>query len=123
MKKKIRKRVILGSSNLESKSQKFKLPEEISASNLQGVVITVNKKRWRLVDTLKNSTQRDRHYIVQRDENSMVYIQFGDGINGARLPSGKDNVTATYRAGAGNDGNIKKRATKRKYIVKKARIK
>ena len=31
---------------------------------------------------------------------------FGDGTRGARLPSGVNNLRATYRKGLGNDGNV-----------------
>ncbi len=33
-------------------------------------------------------------------------VLFGDGVHGARLPSGTENVTATYRTGAGASGNL-----------------
>ncbi|MFF1909554.1 putative baseplate assembly protein [Kitasatospora sp. NPDC058218] len=33
-------------------------------------------------------------------------VAFGDGVHGARLPSGSQNVTATYRTGAGAGGNV-----------------
>ncbi|MFE2725548.1 putative baseplate assembly protein [Kitasatospora sp. NPDC059327] len=33
-------------------------------------------------------------------------VVFGDGVHGARLPSGSQNVTATYRTGAGTAGNV-----------------
>jgi len=33
-------------------------------------------------------------------------VVFGDGTEGARLPSGSENVVATYRSGIGGDGNM-----------------
>lgn len=33
-------------------------------------------------------------------------VAFGDGVHGARLRSGVENVTAVYRVGAGPDGNL-----------------
>jgi hypothetical protein len=45
---------------------------------------------------------RDAHIFVTReDENNLTHVQFGDGVNGARLPSGVNNVVATYRYGSG----------------------
>jgi predicted phage baseplate assembly protein len=34
-------------------------------------------------------------------------VQFGDGQTGARLPSGTENVVATYRSGLGRAGRVK----------------
>ena len=33
-------------------------------------------------------------------------VTFGDGVRGARLPSGVNNVRATYRQGLGREGNV-----------------
>ena len=52
----------------------------------------------------------------------MTFIKFGDGINGARLPQGKDNVIATYKVGTGKDGNIKNRLAKKKYSISKTKL-
>ena len=35
-----------------------------------------------------------------------MFVVFGDGRSGARLPSGTNNVRATYRKGLGVDGNV-----------------
>jgi hypothetical protein len=44
----------------------------------------------------------DAHVFVTReDEKSMTHVQFGDGVNGARIPTGLNNVVATYRFGSG----------------------
>jgi len=31
---------------------------------------------------------------------------FGDGVDGARLPSGRENIVASYRSGIGTGGNL-----------------
>ena len=38
-------------------------------------------------------------YVVDRLRDGSVQVRFGDGTNGARLPLGVGNVTATYRYG------------------------
>jgi predicted phage baseplate assembly protein len=43
----------------------------------------------------------DEVYIVRQNDAGESAVTFGDGRTGARLPSGIDNVTATYRFGAG----------------------
>ena len=49
---------------------------------------------------------RDRAYALRTDEAGAAYVQFGDGERGARLPSGSNNVRATYRKGIGAAGNV-----------------
>ncbi|GAG72910.1 unnamed protein product, partial [marine sediment metagenome] len=85
--------VVLGTGDVNNRSQQFKLPEEIFSLNK--ISVYVNNKRWKRVDTLGDSSPSDRHYMVQREEGGELLIQFGDGANGSRLPSGKGNVTAT----------------------------
>jgi hypothetical protein len=40
-------------------------------------------------------------FVTREDESGRTHVLFGDGINGARLPSGSGNVTASYRFGSG----------------------
>ena len=117
-----KKRVVLGSGDVNNKSQQFKLPKEISTSS-NDIKISVNGNQWMRVETLAKSSPSDRHYIVRKEENGDLTIQFGDGVNGARLPSGKNNVKTTYRSGTGADGNTRNTQTKRKRLVKKAKVK
>jgi hypothetical protein len=39
--------------------------------------------------------------VLGPDDDQNTTITFGDGVRGARLPSGTNNVLATYRVGAG----------------------
>jgi hypothetical protein len=44
----------------------------------------------------------DAHVFVTREGlDGKTRVQFGDGVNGARLPSGTGNVVASYRYGSG----------------------
>lgn len=45
------------------------------------------------------------HRIVNDDEGK-CRVLFGDGVEGARLPSGNHNVRAVYRKGLGLGGNV-----------------
>ena len=45
-------------------------------------------------------------YITRTDDTGQTTIQFGDGVMGARLPTGQDNVRATYRKGLGLAGTV-----------------
>ena len=46
-------------------------------------------------------------FAISVDASGNTLVQFGDGTDsGARLPSGQNNVTATYRQGLGSEGNV-----------------
>jgi len=38
-------------------------------------------------------------YMLHTDLSGKTVVIFGDGVNGARLPTGRNNVVATYRSG------------------------
>jgi predicted phage baseplate assembly protein len=40
-------------------------------------------------------------FVSRQDNQNKTHVMFGDGINGARLPTGVNNVVATYRIGSG----------------------
>src|SRR5215213_9084738 len=61
---------------------------------------------WREVRSFYGSGPDDRVYTVRIDAEGETTIQFGDGITGARLPTGRSNITATYRYGIGRAGNV-----------------
>jgi hypothetical protein len=68
--------------------------------------VRVNDVRWDEVPTLYGAAPRDRVYALRTDERGSVYVQFGDGERGARLPTGSNNVRARYRKGLGAAGNV-----------------
>jgi predicted phage baseplate assembly protein len=49
----------------------------------------------------------ERVYTTRIDDDGSTVVQFGDGVHGARLPTGQENVRATYRKGVGTAGNVK----------------
>lgn len=66
--------------------------------------VRVDGVLWQRVDTLFGRRSDERVYVVREDADGRSFVQFGDGKTGARLPSGKGNVTATYRTGVGAVG-------------------
>jgi hypothetical protein len=70
------------------------------------LVVWVNGVRWEEVPSFFGRGQRDRVYITRLTDTGETVVQFGDGVTGARLPTGRDNVVATYRAGAGTEGHL-----------------
>jgi len=61
---------------------------------------------WKGVQRFYGKGPEDRIYTTQTDPDGKMTVRFGDGRTGARLPSGRKNVTATYRQGIGKEGNV-----------------
>jgi len=107
---------LLGSGQAASSFQRFALAHDPltyvqSAADPSGAVDTlqvfVNDQRWTETPTLYSLGGRDRSYAVRVDEQGRTTAGFGDGSEGARLPSGTNNVRATYRTGLGAAGNVR----------------
>ena len=63
--------------------------------------VRVHGMTWKEVPGFYGTGPEDEVYIVRQNDAEEAVITFGDGATGARLPTGIDNVTATYRFGAG----------------------
>jgi len=68
--------------------------------------VTVNGEQWTEVSDLQASGPDDQVYILETDEEGNAWIRFGDGSHGQRLATGDLNISAAYRYGAGETGNI-----------------
>jgi hypothetical protein len=73
---------------------------------IQKVTLEVRADRWERVSTLESSEPRDRHYTAHEDEQGRWVVTFGDGVRGARPPSGAQIVTATYESGGGRYDSV-----------------
>jgi hypothetical protein len=63
--------------------------------------VRVNGIKWKEVPSFFGAGPQDEVYIVRQNDEQETIVTFGDGKAGARLPTGVDNITATYRFGAG----------------------
>jgi predicted phage baseplate assembly protein len=70
------------------------------------VDIFVGGERWTVVETLADSGPTDRHAVIEIDDRERAAVVFGDGVNGAAPPSGRNNIVARYRTGHGANGNV-----------------
>jgi hypothetical protein len=77
--------------------------ETALASTLQ---VTVNGVRWTECADLVDAGPQDRVFSTGQDESNATTVQFGDGLNGARPPTGKDSIHARYRFGIGVSGDV-----------------
>ena len=46
-------------------------------------------------------------YALRQDDEQRTIVQFGDGVEGARLPTGRDNLRFGYRKSLGAGGNVR----------------
>lgn len=105
---------VLGSGDGRLANQRFRLrraPLTYVAAPVAGgakstLEVRVNGLLWQEAPSLFGLTSRSTAYTVRRENNGDTCVIFGDGHTGARLPSGQENVTATYRCGMGADGNV-----------------
>ena len=78
---------------------------DTASGSLSTLEVRVNEIPWREAPTLYNRTP-DEHVFSARTDDGATAVTFGDGTNGARLPTGQGNVRATYRKGIGAAGNV-----------------
>ncbi|MCJ7819835.1 MAG: hypothetical protein MUP53_01420, partial [Bacteroidales bacterium] len=106
---------ILGSGDASKGFQKFILKQTpltyISSSSADGaqstLAVRVNDILWDEEKSLYQFDRKNRAFITQLADDSTVTVKFGDGKTGARLPTGLENVSATYRVGMGMEGMVK----------------
>jgi photosystem II stability/assembly factor-like uncharacterized protein len=70
------------------------------------LMVQVSQVKWHEVNALNDLAGDQRAYMVSQDATDRTEILFGDGEHGARLPGGSDNVSAIYRVGIGEAGNL-----------------
>ncbi|HPR65522.1 MAG TPA: putative baseplate assembly protein [Methanothrix sp.] len=105
---------VLGSGDGSKPNQRFELGKPymtyVSAPTSTGTKSTlkvrVNGVLWKELASLYGTDERSQSYIVRIDDDALATVIFGDGKSGARLPTGDENVTATYRNGIGPDGEV-----------------
>lgn len=61
---------------------------------------------WHEVDSLAGRGPRERVYVSGTAGDGRTTVTFGDGVHGARLPTGHENVRARYRFGTGRAANV-----------------
>jgi hypothetical protein len=105
---------ILGSGDAGQPDQTFQLQQSpltfVSAATPSGSASTlelrVNDLLWTEVSTLYGHGGDERIYTIHTDDEGVTTVRFGDGVEGARLPTGRNNVRAVFRKGLGTDGNV-----------------
>ncbi|HVZ41620.1 MAG TPA: putative baseplate assembly protein [Candidatus Kapabacteria bacterium] len=104
----------LGDGNGSQTNQRFVLKKPpltyVAAASATGnqdtLEVRVNGVLWKEAPYLYGAGSRSEVYMVRNSNEGKTSVIFGDGRNGARIPSGDGNVTAVYRSGIGLDGNV-----------------
>ncbi|MGB9182311.1 MAG: putative baseplate assembly protein [Pyrinomonadaceae bacterium] len=105
----------LGSGDAGKSFQSFTLRQPpltyVSSSAPSGrastLEVRVNDILWTEVPSFYGHKPEERIYITRTSDDGKTTVEFGDGQTGARLPTGQENVTATYRKGIGLAGLVK----------------
>lgn len=104
--------VVLGSGNATQAGQELTTPDSPIAYDLNetgrpvpSLLLRVDGLEWDEVPTLYGAGQADV-FSVRRAPTGAETLVFGDGTEGARLPTGRGNVAATYRVGGGREGEV-----------------
>ncbi len=66
--------------------------------------VRVNDLLWEEVPSFHGHGPGERVYTTRQDDRGSTVVVFGDGVTGARLPTGQENVRASYRRGIGAAG-------------------
>lgn len=108
-------REVLGSGDASQTFQRFRLKQPpltyVPTTGAGGAESTlevrVNDVLWHRTPTLYGRGPHDQIYVLRARSGGDTTVEFGDGVTGARLPSGQDNVRALYRKGLGAAGSVK----------------
>lgn len=104
---------VLGSGDTSAAFQRFSLRQtpltRVTDSRPEGfsstLKVLVDGIAWKEVPHFHGRGPNERVYITRTDEQDRTTVLFGDGREGARLPSGLENVRAEYKKSAGAAGN------------------
>lgn len=104
---------ILGSGSA-TPNQKFSLkqtpltfvPARTPSGRESTLEVEVNAVKWSAVPTLYQQGSSSQVHATLNQPGGHTDILFGDGVEGATLPTGQNNIRANYRVGSGLSGNV-----------------
>ena len=65
------------------------------------LVVYVDGVQWAEIPSFYGQAPDAKVFVTREDDENVTHVQFGDGVNGSRLPTGVNNVVANYRFGSG----------------------
>ena len=105
---------LLGSGSAATPNQQFTLKQKpltyVQATTPTGsqssLQVSANGAKWTPVATLYSQKPTAQVYTTLNLPGGVAQVQFGDGVEGATLPTGQSNITENYRVGIGSAGNV-----------------
>ena len=105
---------LLGSGNAQTPNQSFTLKQTpltyVQAATPTGaqssLQVNVNGAAWAEVNSLYEQSPAAKVFDVMNLPKGAAVVGFGDGVEGATLPTGQNNIIANYRVGIGSAGNV-----------------
>jgi predicted phage baseplate assembly protein len=82
------------------------LPAANSSGSQSTLEVWVNNLRWHEIANLLTAGPADRVFVTSVSSAGNRVVQFGNGIQGARTPTGSANIRAKYRKGIGTAGMV-----------------
>ncbi len=82
------------------------LAPEVSPPQRPELELRVDGRLWQRVDSFFESGPLDTVYVVRDGPDGKSVVQFGDGVHGALVPSGRGNISARWRTGSGSRGPL-----------------
>ena len=109
---------ILGSGSAATPNQRFSLKQipltfiqsPTATGRLSTLQVTANAAAWAEVPSLYQKEPSARDFATLNQTGGHTDILFGDGVEGANLPTGQNNIQANYRIGSGLSGNVSARS-------------
>lgn len=105
---------ILGNGSAATPNQSFALKQNpltyIQAATPNGrqstLTVRASGVAWGEEPTLYDQPATAQVFTILNQSDSTSDVLFGDGVEGATLPTGQSNIIATYRTGSGAAGNV-----------------
>ena len=105
---------IMGSGSAATTNQSFTLRQGpltyVQAPTPTGrqstLQVQANGVAWTEVPSLYGEGSSQQVFASMNQSDGTTDVLFGDGVEGATLPTGQNNVQANYRIGLGSSGNV-----------------
>jgi uncharacterized phage protein gp47/JayE len=105
---------VMGSGSASTPDQEFTLKQSpltyVQAPTPTGrkstLQVVANSVAWTEVPSLYQQNPSASVFATLNESDGSTDVLFGDGVEGATLPTGQNNIQANYRVGSGSQGNV-----------------
>lgn len=105
---------VMGNGSAATPNQDFTLKQSpltfvqaaTPTGRLSTLLVRANSVAWKEVSSLYQRGPSEQVFATLNQSDATTDALFGDGVEGATLPTGVNNIQATYRIGSGSAGNV-----------------